>query len=168
MGWSRANQGASVGTFVFRSGFFSGDDLQLNLGWISPPDNSIALLQAGSKDAEHLVSISPEGLEGVHHYAVNVTPKIVNPKSFEEIWSTSADGVDFDLRFGWKRRVSSLFYMFGSYPPVTPKQEQSTYMRGAPFVGNHSLGLYGPEYAKHGTLLVYMPCFVSFYAMSQI
>ncbi|CAJ1415237.1 unnamed protein product, partial [Effrenium voratum] len=68
------------------------------------------LLQAGSKDAEHLVSITPEGLEGVHHYAVNVTPKIVNPKSFEEIWSRAsgkqkADELPFLSRVAFDTQV---------------------------------------------------------------
>lgn len=38
------------------------------------------------EDAQRFVSISPGALEGVHQYGSGITPKVVDPAAFEEIW----------------------------------------------------------------------------------
>ena len=56
--------------------------------------------QGSFEDAKHLLSMSPAGLDGVHHYNVNITPKIVSQEALEEVWSTGdARGVKDELPF---------------------------------------------------------------------
>jgi len=57
------------------------------------------------KEAQHLLSLSPAGLEGVHHYNANISPKIVSREALEEIWSMGEErGVKDELPF--LRRVA--------------------------------------------------------------
>ena len=51
-------------------------------------------------EAQHLVSLSPAGLEGVHHYNVDIAPKIVSQEALEEVWNAGeAQGVKDELPF---------------------------------------------------------------------
>ena len=74
------------------------------------------------QEAQHLLSLSPAGLEGVHHYNANISPKIVSQEALEEIWSVGEErGVKDELPF--LRRVAfDTPVPYSSSGSVTPER----------------------------------------------
>ena len=62
---------------------------------------------------------------GVHQYDQNVTPKLVDPKSFEEIWNRGSErGFSVTLGLGKLKKKKDSAMLRVPYKPLTTRQFQ--------------------------------------------